>query len=106
MIPCDQENTYHVPQTILDTPQVSIVVCTRCKTEKCFIKGKNERLDHQTYLAFHARNFLQPGHPHYEREFGKPKSLKYNEDKMKESVRYNEQIEEETAAQNYRSDLL
>lgn len=106
MIPCDQDNFYHVPKTVLDTPQVSIVVCERCKVERYFTKGRNERVDNEEYMAFHARNFIQPEHRHFEREFGKPRALKYNEEKVRESQRYNEGIEEQEKAAEYKSNLL
>ncbi len=98
MKPCDQENYYHDPETIVDTPEVVVKICRRCKVEMVCTKDPKGRVDNETFHRFHRRNYLQPSHRHFEREFGKPKALRYNEEKMRETQKHNEleeQAEEE-----------
>lgn len=101
MIICDQENIYHTPETILDTSEVMIVVCSRCKLKWEFTKDFKGRIDNNLYLDINARKFLQPKHRHYEREFGKPKALKFNEDKIRKVSRENERFDEENEERIY-----
>lgn len=101
MKPCDQDNYYHVPETILESPEVVVKVCLRCKKKWDFTKDPKGRVDNETYHSIHRRNFIQPGHRHFEREFGKPKALRFNEDKMRESQRHNEFEEQAEEAATY-----
>lgn len=98
---CDQENYYHDIETIVDTAEVVVKICKRCKAKWEFTKDPKGRVDNETYHSIHRRNFLQPGHRHFEREFGKPKALRFNEDKMRESGKYNELVEEQETAESY-----
>jgi len=102
MIPCDQENFYHVPIPIAETAEVKIEICSLCKEEFYFTKDKEGRVDNERYLEVHARSHLQPGHPHFEREYGSEQA----NDKMREASRHNDLVDEEERAMNYQSNVL
>ena len=106
MIACDQETFYHDVDILFDTAEVMVKVCKRCKTKWEFTKDNKGRIDNDTYLDIHARNFLQRGHRHYEREFGKPKALQFNDAKMRESQKHNENFNEENEARFYNSNVF
>lgn len=106
MIACDQETIYHVPETLFETAEVLVKICTRCKMKWEFTKDTKGRMDNDLYLDIHARNFLQRGHRHYEREFGKPKALQYHEGQMRSAQRHNENFNEEHEARIYKSNVF
>jgi len=106
MIICDQETIYHDVAVLFDTAEVKVEVCMRCKEKFEFTKDAKGRIDNDRYLDVHARNFLQRGHRHYAREFGKPKALAFNDAKMRESQRHNENFNEENEARFYKSNVF
>ena len=97
---CDQDNYFHDLLMIVDTAEVVTKVCTRCKMKWDFTKDPKGRVDNALYQDIHIRHYIQPGSRYFEREYGKPKSLRYNEDKMRDSENHNrleEQMEEAEA---------
>lgn len=67
---CKGTTHLHQPVIIRETTEVLIEVCTHCKEEVIFKKSKEGRIDNETYRIFHKRDMLQPGHNHYEKEYG------------------------------------
>lgn len=103
---CDQETQYHDPRTVLDTPEVMVKVCFKCKMKWEFTKDPKGRIDNFSFHDINLRNFLQPGSPHFEREFGKPAALRYNEEKIRESQKHNELEDQVEEAATYRTNIL
>lgn len=101
MKPCDQDSYYHDLLMIVDTDEVVVKICIRCKTKFEFTKDPKGRIDNTGYHDAHLRHFIQPGHRHFEREYGKPKSLRFNEEKMRSSQKHNELEDQAEEAATY-----
>lgn len=65
---CDNKNDVHEPKELVDTKEVVVAICTKCKSKAAFRKTREGRVGPE-YASFFRKMNLQPGQNLYYKAF-------------------------------------